>query len=344
MKRAYAALAALVGLGLVLAACAVLMNGTESFPASAGAGVTADAVRPVVVSSSVDPAVVVRDPLLVVNKDGSATVGADLQNVKGFDVSLTGVVVWVDRHRVPVNATEMWLPVLAGDQSQVGAASDAGGFVLPSGINDATRADLEFRFDDGTCVVADVTAVARTNKHRLIYPNSNRSIGPVISDEPEGSNSRNGKRDSATCSQQAQDELADAVKKQAKEAIANKAAGEAIQRHELRVTIREQSPYDAYAPSGNAGGCVRATSTPSQLIVMDASKKYPKVIADPEIPSTARLTREGNCEAVVTVEVPYASLYRFGVAIEGHGISQPTDPGETEAKAESSPQLVIVPR
>ena len=209
MKRALTALVALAGVALVVAAGSVMADGIDAPVPPASRDASASAV----VVESDDPAVRVRDPLLVVNKDGSAAVGADLQNMKDVDVSLMGVVVWVDRHRVPVNSTEMWLPVPAGDRSQVGAASDAGGFVVPSGIVAATRADVEFRFDDGTCVLADVTAVARTKDHRLVYPKSNRTIGPLTSDEPPpGPTPCDRTRDGRA---EAEDELANAVNAEA---------------------------------------------------------------------------------------------------------------------------------
>ena len=63
-----------------------------------------------------------------------------------------------------------------------------------------------------------------------------------------------------------------------------------------------------------------------------------------EIPAAARLTSTGACEAIITVDVPFASLYRLGVAIEGHGISLPTDPGDTDVKVAGSRQAVIVLR
>lgn len=336
LKRLLVVLTALLGVGLVGAAGALLAEGTDFSVKLANGGAPAKVVRPVGDVKSGEPAVHVLDPLLVVNKDGSAALGAHLQSVTDVDVSLVGVAIWVDRHRVSVNSTEMWLPVLAGERSQVGAASDAGGFVVPNGIGEATRADVEFRFDDGTCVLADVTAVARTNEHRSIYPKSNRPIGPVTSDDPPlGSTPCKSERGSNTKTKQAQDELADAV---------NRKADSLTKRHELRVTIREQSPYDAYQPAERAGECVRATVAPSQLVVEDNSKELPTVLADPEIPPTARLTADGACEVVLIVNVPHVSSYRFGVAIMGRGISQPTDPGATTATAGASPQAVEVPR
>jgi hypothetical protein len=144
-------------------------------------------------------------------------------------------------------------------------------------------------------------------------------------------------KEQATALKRAQDELARKVDAQAGKV-------RRAQRHELRVTIREESPYDAYKPGNREGECVRATNVPSQLIVMDASGKYPKNLAEPEIPATARRTPSGACEATISVNVPFASRYRLGVAIEGHGISLPTDPGDTDAKVATSPQAVVVLR
>jgi hypothetical protein len=141
------------------------------------------AVQPAIDTEDGDGMVRVVDPSLVVNKDGSTALGAVVENGTDADVALMGVAVWVDRQPVPVNATQWWLPVLAGDRSQVGAASDAGGFVMPSGIAEGAVAEVAFRFDDGTCVLTEVAAVARTSKHRMIYPKSNRTIGPVIDDD-----------------------------------------------------------------------------------------------------------------------------------------------------------------
>lgn len=221
MKHALAALTALIGAGLVLAAGTVLVEGVDSSATLAREGATSGEVQPVVDAEGQGRPVRVRDPLLVTNKDGSVSLGAFLHNENDVDVALAGVVIWVDRHRVPVNATEMWLPVPAGDQSQVGAASDAGGFVVPGGLGRATHADVEFRFDDGTCELADVEIVARVEKLRFIYPRSGQAIGPVTTDEPpRGTSScadeahrRGSARDDAV--KRAQDELADAVTKKA---------------------------------------------------------------------------------------------------------------------------------
>jgi hypothetical protein len=178
MKHALLAAAAVVGVGLVAAAGIVLVDGTDRAPA------TPVAVSPVAARQIEGGPIRVEHPLLVVNRDGSATVGAQLQNPGGAEVSLMGVTVSVDGRRVPVNSTEMWLPVPPDDPATVGAASDAGGFVVPEGIDETSAATLEFWFDDGTCVPADVQAVSRGGDHRQVYPKSRRSIGPETTSEP----------------------------------------------------------------------------------------------------------------------------------------------------------------
>lgn len=328
------ALAGLVGAGLVVAAGTILVRGTESSPPSAAATAPAVGVRSSADTVGDGPAVRVRDPLLVVNDDGSASIGALLENVDGVDVSLMGVVVWVDRHRVPVNSTQMWLPVVAGDDSQVGAASDAGGFLLPSGISDATRADVEFRFDDGTCVLADVTAVTRSKEHRLVYPKSNRPIGPVTSDEPPPG--------STAC---------ETVRGEA--AGAEQETSDASTRHELRVTIRDvPAPNDPDAADAyevrSAGGCSAIVWGPDsrQLgeLVVSASRANDdlRILETFRLPDSARLSRDGTCEATLTISLPYAPRYVLGVGIEGRGIAPENAPEPPKVLTEGDSQDVVV--
>lgn len=140
-------------------------------------------------------------------------------------------------------------------------------------------------------------------------------------------------KEQAKSMEQAQDELkrkADEVRQ--------------AQRHEFRVTIREEPPYDAYKPDAGGYICIRATNVPSQLVV-DAGADYPKVLAEEEIPGTAKLKSGGICEATLTIVAPFSTHYRLGVAIEGHGMILPTDPGETELKpTDERPQKVVVLR
>jgi hypothetical protein len=181
MKLALLAAAAVVGTALVAAAGVVLLDGDGLVPAaSTPRDVSAS---PVSARQADDTPVRVLDPVLVVNADGSATVGARVRNPRDTEVSLMGVTVSVDGRRLPVNSTQMWLPVPADDIGYVGAASDAGGFVVPRGVVADSAASLEFWFDD-TCVAVDVRAAARSDRHRLVYPKSGRPIGPETSPEP----------------------------------------------------------------------------------------------------------------------------------------------------------------
>lgn len=184
MKRSLLAAEAVVGTLLVAAAATVLVD-----PVATPASAPAAAPSPVAARADETPLRVI-DPALVVNTDGSAVVGARVENPRDVEVSLMGVTVSVDARRVPVNSTHMWLPLPADDVGWVGAASDAGGFVVPAGIDVATPATLQFWFDDGSCVATDVTAVARSDAHRLVYPKRGRTIGPeTTSDVPEGATS-----------------------------------------------------------------------------------------------------------------------------------------------------------
>lgn len=113
--------------------------------------------------------------------------------------------------------------------------------------------------------------------------------------------------------------------------------------HQLLATIREESPYDVYKPDANGNICVRATEAPAQLVV-DAGAENPKVLAERDVPGTAKLNPDGSCEATVSIDdAPFATHYRLGAAIEGQGILQPTSPGMTELKTSTQrPQKVVV--
>ncbi|MCL3819330.1 hypothetical protein [Aeromicrobium wangtongii] len=179
MKYILLALAAVVGVVLVGAAGLVLVDGNDSSADPAGVGDRAGTLRSAVDVAVDDPSVQVTGPLLVVNRDGSAALGASVENRTDVEVALMGVLVQVDRSPLAVNGTPWALPVPAGQRARVGAASDAGGFVLPKGVVPGAHAEVQFLFDDGSCVLADVRAVARTDRHRQIFPKTGRPIGPV---------------------------------------------------------------------------------------------------------------------------------------------------------------------
>lgn len=174
----------LLSLGGVAAVILLAISGTQQpTESSTPLGPHADLTDGVGVD---ERAVRVRDALLVVNRDGSATVAAYLQSAKDSELALTGVAVSVNRQGLAVSSTEMWLPIPADSWAQVGAASDAGGFSVPDGIGEAAHASVEFRFDDGTCVLAYVTAVARTDRHRLVYPKNGKQLGAATTDRLAG--------------------------------------------------------------------------------------------------------------------------------------------------------------
>ncbi|MCD9197751.1 hypothetical protein [Aeromicrobium wangtongii] len=169
---------------------------------------------------------------------------------------------------------------------------------------------------------------------------------PAAAIAPEAEPSRQFDRDTlerqakeqADQTAQAQDALADQVRKRADEL----GAAASSRPHQLQVTISEQKPYDAYMPGDRPGQCVRASLAPASLVVTDAAATSSTPLADQALPATARLTPGGTCEARMSVEVPRAAMYHLGVAIMGRGIKGPTDPGGTEVQAGVSPQRVVV--
>lgn len=121
----------------------------------------------------------VSDALLVVNDDGSATVSARLDNTTDADVSLMSVRVESHGRSMPIASTQMWLPVLRGYPARVGDASDAGGFVVPAGLEPGDRARVQFHFDDGTCLGSSVSVVRRNAEHDAIFPTDGHRLGPA---------------------------------------------------------------------------------------------------------------------------------------------------------------------
>lgn len=132
------------------------------------------------------PAVRVSLPLLVINADGSAAVTAYLRNVRDAEVSLAAVDVSSAAGSLAVESTQMWLPIAAGSEARVGHATDAGGFVVPTGVEAGVPYVVRFVFDDGTCVVADADAVRRDDRHRSLYPAHKTFPGAVPADPSIG--------------------------------------------------------------------------------------------------------------------------------------------------------------
>lgn len=163
--------AALVAAAALLAAC-----GTDA-PA-APARPPAPTPEPVRVTS----------PSLVVNKDGSAAVTADLDNVQDSETSLVGVTVLSGNEALDVLTTQMTMPLPPNTEQRMGYATDAGGFVVPRGVSVPGTYRLVFSFDNGTCTVVPTDAVSRSAEHRAIYPTTRGFAGAVPSAQasPQG--------------------------------------------------------------------------------------------------------------------------------------------------------------
>jgi hypothetical protein len=127
------------------------------------------------------PSVRVSFATLVVNDDGSATVAAYLENVSDDQVVLLGMTVTSGADELPVTTTEMLLPIPSGDEVHVGDATDAGGFVVPAGVEAGATHRIVLGFDDGTCVAVETEAVERGSEHRGIHPVVGEIRGGVAS-------------------------------------------------------------------------------------------------------------------------------------------------------------------
>jgi hypothetical protein len=118
---------------------------------------------------------------LVVNDDGSATVAAYLENVSDDQVVLLGMTVTSGADELPVTTTEMLLPIPPGDEVHVGDATDAGGFVVPAGVEAGVTHRIVLGFDDGTCAAVETEAVERGPEHRGVHPVVGEIRGGVAS-------------------------------------------------------------------------------------------------------------------------------------------------------------------
>lgn len=125
------------------------------------------------------PSVSVSHPELVLNSDGSATLSASLATT-GKEVALVSVQIVHRGSAQEVSSTDMWLPVTPGVEATVGAASDAGGFTVPSGLKAGDVADVYFVFDDRTCVSVEAEVVQRTARHGSVFPKRGSQLGPAL--------------------------------------------------------------------------------------------------------------------------------------------------------------------
>jgi len=143
---------------------------------------------------------------------------------------------------------------------------------------------------------------------------------------------------------QAEDALADAVTKHAEESA---------KRHKLQVTIRDEpaldDPYaaDAYVAT-SASECSaimwdEGTEQLGELVVSAPDETGELRMLKPfDLPPTARLLPDGTCEAVMTIDLPYASRYVLGVGIMGRGIKPENAPKPPVVITRGELQSVVV--
>lgn len=160
-------------------------------PASAGVSGDSATVSDVValaVASSVTSAqpstphgspVAVSDVVMVVNDDGSATLSATFEGRGDEPLALKSVHIASDAGELDVASTQMWLPILSGKESRAGDASDAGGFVVPGGLDPGQTVHVQFQFDNETCVAVDAQAVLRSSTHDEVFPTNGLQLGPA---------------------------------------------------------------------------------------------------------------------------------------------------------------------
>lgn len=125
-----------------------------------------------------EPSVKVSRPELVLNSDGSAALSASLA-ASSVEVALVSVQIVHLGSTQDVSSTDMSLPIIPGIDAIVGAASDAGGFTVPSGLKAGDVAEISFVFDDQTCVSVGAQVVQRGARHASVFPKIGSQLSPA---------------------------------------------------------------------------------------------------------------------------------------------------------------------
>jgi copper(I)-binding protein len=125
----------------------------------------------------------VLNTLLVVNDDKSATLSAALVNNTDSDQSLSSVTVTtLDDEELPVRSTKLLLPLPQGVLTNVGGASDAGGFRVTRGVTPGDYVKVTLSFTDAADVTIEAPAVARTAEYDKVAGDEPLATEPT--DEP----------------------------------------------------------------------------------------------------------------------------------------------------------------
>lgn len=108
----------------------------------------------------------VLNTLLVANDDGSATLSAAVINKTGSQQALSSVkVTTMDDKELTVRSTKMLLPLPEDRLATVGAAADAGGFVVTEGATAGDYVKVTVSFTDATAITVQAPVVTRTDMY-----------------------------------------------------------------------------------------------------------------------------------------------------------------------------------
>lgn len=120
----------------------------------------------------------VSDVVMVLNDDGSAALSATFQG-RGAELALMSVHLESDAGALAVASTQMWLPIQPDMQTRAGDASDAGGFIVPTGLSEGEIVHVQFQFDDDTCLSIDAPTIRRNSTHDRVFPIDGDQLGPA---------------------------------------------------------------------------------------------------------------------------------------------------------------------
>lgn len=143
---------------LALSACGFEAQTNQQYQAAVGANSHGD--------------VDVLNALLVANKDGSATVSAAFVNKTDDEQGLSSVTVaTLAGAELPVRGLRSLLPIPVGTLTNLGFATDAGGFVVTEGAEAGYYVKVTFNFTDAAPVTIEAPVVARTADYDKVTGN-----------------------------------------------------------------------------------------------------------------------------------------------------------------------------
>lgn len=140
---------------LALSACGFEAQTNQQYQAAVGANSHGD--------------VDVLNSVLVANKDGSATVSAAFVNNTDAEQALSNVTVTtMDGKELAVRGLRSLLPLPVDQLTNLGFASDAGGFRVMEGAEAGYYVKVTFSFTDSAAVTIETPVVARTAEYAKV--------------------------------------------------------------------------------------------------------------------------------------------------------------------------------